>query len=480
MPAPPITDTPTFTPTPILQISGQVFEDTNYAGGNGSAFGGGDVGLANVLVELYDSSNVLQGSITTNATGLYTFTLASPGNFTIRVVSASLGDADTPPASGFNGGFSGALAEQTYEYGNGGAGALGGNNPTAADTATASGAGIGDTNVTVNVSTASVSGVDFGFAYNAVVNTGDTGQGALRQALLNANAIAGANTIGFAIFGAAPYTIQPNSALPALTDPITIDGWSQPGWAGAPLIELNGNSAGGGSSGLVVSTDNCIIRGLVINRFGQDGLILNNNNAVIAGNYIGTDTSGTGASGNGRFGVYINGSDNNMVGGTAANASNVIAYNAKGVVLPLLPRGADNTIQRNSIYGNTSLGIDLGDNGVTVNDGLNLGLLPNDGMDYPVFTGATLAGSTLTVSGYVGLLPLSLISNAEVEIYVADNDAGGFGEGRTYLGSLTTNIIGNFSGSLTVSGVNSGDRLTGAATDTNGNTSEFGPQITIP
>ena len=80
-----------------------------------------------------------------------------------------------------------------------------------------------------------------------VSNTGDSGPGSLRQAILDSNAATGAtNTIDFDIPGSGVQTIVPLSPLPAITNPVLIDGFSQPGYAGTPLIEINGSQAGGG------------------------------------------------------------------------------------------------------------------------------------------------------------------------------------------------------------------------------------------
>ena len=73
--------------------------------------------------------------------------------------------------------------------------------------------------------------------------------------------------------------------------------------------------------------------------------------------------------------------------------------------------------------------------------------LANYEMDHPVFTSATLAGTTLTVAGYVGSAPnQTTFANARVELFESDNDGNGFGEGKTYLGFLTTDANGNFRG----------------------------------
>ena len=83
-----------------------------------------------------------------------------------------------------------------------------------------------------------------------VLNPSDSGVGSLRQAILGSNAAPGSNVIDFSI-GTGPQTISLLSALPTITVPVTIDGTSQPGYAGAPLIDVDGGSAGPGVSGLV-------------------------------------------------------------------------------------------------------------------------------------------------------------------------------------------------------------------------------------
>ena len=86
-----------------------------------------------------------------------------------------------------------------------------------------------------------------------VTNTNNSGAGSLRQAILDANALAGTDTITFNI--AAPlvaggHTISLTIALPSISDAVIIDGWSEPDYAGTPVIELNGTSAGAGANGL--------------------------------------------------------------------------------------------------------------------------------------------------------------------------------------------------------------------------------------
>ncbi|HNP31448.1 MAG TPA: DUF4347 domain-containing protein, partial [Nitrospirales bacterium] len=67
-----------------------------------------------------------------------------------------------------------------------------------------------------------------------VTNTNDSGANSFRQAILDANANAGSDTITFNIAGAGPHTISLSSALPTITGAVLIDGWSEPDFSGTP------------------------------------------------------------------------------------------------------------------------------------------------------------------------------------------------------------------------------------------------------
>jgi CSLREA domain-containing protein len=113
----------------------------------------------------------------------------------------------------------------------------------------------------------------------------------LREAINAANGNPSADLINFAI-GTGVKTINLLSALPKITDTVTIDGTTQPGFAGTPLIELNGSGAGF-SVGLEIIATNCVIRGLVINRFSSYGIFIKGDSNIIEGNFVGTNITGT-------------------------------------------------------------------------------------------------------------------------------------------------------------------------------------------
>jgi len=179
-----------------------------------------------------------------------------------------------------------------------------------------------------------------------VTNINDSGAGSLRQAILDANAVSGLDNITFQIPGAGSHTISTLSVLPAITDPVFIDGTSQLGFAGAPIIEINGASAGN-NAGLRLLAGNTTVRGLVINRCGAEGISVLGppGTNVIAGNYIGADLSGTAARPNLLQGILINASSGNIVGGTTVADRNIVSGNGSAGIYLLNSSG-------NSVLGN--------------------------------------------------------------------------------------------------------------------------------
>jgi parallel beta-helix repeat protein len=153
-------------------------------------------------------------------------------------------------------------------------------------------------------------------AFAVVTNTNDAGAGSLRAAILQANGSPAVNTIVFNIPGSGVQTITPLSGLGVITDPVVIDGTTQAGYAGAPLIEINGSSAGLETSGLIITAGNSTVKGLIVNRFGGNGIVLQNGGGnTITRTYVGTNATGSAPAGNGSNAILILDSANNVVGG---------------------------------------------------------------------------------------------------------------------------------------------------------------------
>lgn len=188
-----------------------------------------------------------------------------------------------------------------------------------------------------------------------VTTTADSGAGSLRQALLDANGHAGMDTIAFDIPGTGVHTIKPQSALPHVTDSLTIDGYTQPG------SSPNSNGLSDGiNAHLLVEIDlgevsdvpvtnlridegaaGSVIRGIVLNHFTYDGIVVAAAGVTIQGNFIGTnaDGSATFASQSGACIRQEDGGTNLTIGGTIgeqqddAPARNLLSTGGGGVTL---------------------------------------------------------------------------------------------------------------------------------------------------
>jgi parallel beta-helix repeat protein len=218
-----------------------------------------------------------------------------------------------------------------------------------------------------------------------VTNTNDTGAGSFRQALIDANnttANPGQNTIHFAIATSGVQTIKPATALPIVTNTagVIIDATTEGGFAGTPLVVLDGSNAGA-SNGLIITGGNSTIKGLAIDKFASGaGIDLASSHNTVQGNFIGVDATGTSAAAN-LYGVYLPaGATNNTIGGTTAAARNVISGNTVFGILLEGTGTSNNLIEGNRIGTDAS-----GNTGV-----------PNlaDGVAFTGASNNTLGGST--------------------------------------------------------------------------------------
>jgi hypothetical protein len=194
-------------------------------------------------------------------------------------------------------------------------------------------------------------------------STDNGSQCTLRAAIEESNDTAAADdTINFDIGSTnSVKTISPASdLLPDITEPVTIDGYTQPGASPNTLekgndailkVELDGSNAGPVAQGLTIGTSESTIKGLVINDFSDIGILISGfaiTGNKVEGNFIGTNDDGTTSEGNGT-GVLVASSDSNTVGGTTPEMRNVISGNARSGVSIVNSSAEGNRVEGNYI-----------------------------------------------------------------------------------------------------------------------------------
>jgi titin len=232
-------------------------------------------------------------------------------------------------------------------------------------------------------------------------------------------------------------------------------------YAGASGSTIGGASPGAGN----------LISGNVV-----DGVQLSDtgtSNNVVEGNHIGTDVSGAAALINGIGVLITGGASGNTVGTVTAGAANVIAYSSGAGVVVVGATSTGNAIRGNSIHDNSGIGIDLGGDGVTLNDSAgHVG--PNNYQNFPTTYLALAIPSGVAVAGTLNSTPGASFT---LDFYDSDvADPSGYGQGQHYLGSLavTTGQDGNAYFIVSLAGTAPvGSALSITATDAQGNTSEF-------
>ena len=243
--------------------------------------------------------------------------------------------------------------------------------------------------------------------------------------------------IQFDVGGGGAQTVAVGSAFENLIEAVTIDATTQPGYAGVPLIELDGSATSSNEDGFNIQSSNNTIRGFVIHSFDDDGIdITSGTGNLIAGNYIGTDAAGTSDLGNSGDGVDI-ASGSNTVGGTTAVDRNVISGNdAEGIRLD----GA--TATGNTVIGNY---IGIGADGTTAVGNFNDGILLNAA---PTNTIGGLTAGHRNVIGYnedgIQIQGAGSTGNIIQGNYVGTNAAGDAAAGNTADGvKITTEASNN-------------------------------------
>ena len=275
----------------------------------------------------------------------------------------------------------------------------------------------------------------------------------LRAAIQQANAGSGA-VIKFNITGSGTQTIQPTTDLPIITQPVFIDGYSQPGAsAGTVLIELDGANAGADTNGLTLSGEGSLVRGLAINSFLGNGVVLQGSGGgqVLAGNRIGTGSGGNTDEGNGAAGVYINGTPDvvireNLVSGNTTHGIHISGSRASGAV----------------VYGNT-IGLNAdGDAGMgNSSAGVYINGADNATLQHNVISGNGTHGVSISGSGATGaLVEYNRIgTNADGDADVGNTGSGVHISGTRNVGIYENTIGGNDSHGISLTGSSTRDNL---------------------
>ena len=324
-----------------------------------------------------------------------------------------------------------------------------------------------------------------------VTTTADAGPGSLRAAIAAANTVSIAAdpdpiAISFDIPGPGPHTISPATALPNITRPVVIDGFTQPGSAANTAaidqaidaviqIELSGALTTGTGLNLATGSTGSTVRGLAINRFSARAIgVFGGGGHTISGNYLGVRPDGSVLTPAQGEGMQV-GSSGNTIGGTGPADRNLISGNASyGIFLG--PSATANVIRGNFIGtgptgtvarpngsagvqisgdGNVVGGVTVGDrNLIAGNTQVGVRVSGADGNSIQGNYIGTDAGGTIALAngsgtaGQAGVLVQSgavgtLIGGTAVGAgnLIASNDL--FGVNVNGAGSIGTSILGN-------------------------------------
>ena len=488
---------------PSNLISGTVFEDVNYPGGDGrNNLVSSGVGIAGVTVELYDSLGSLVDTAVSDAVGDYAFGGMADGTYSIRVVNGSVKSSrctsflcDSYPVQTFRAAYNGtSLAEVVNE--------VGGANLAATADAIAGTITNAQSISQVVIASAGVGNIDFGFNFNTIVNTNASGQGSLDRFIINSNNLdeTGLDIEANSIFDPAPgedtsIFMIPPTADPqgrtadanfngtyfdiALTNSLTtitsnnthIDGRTQTAYAtdtNTGTIGAGGTTVGTSAIVLpnydrpeiqvhttagdvfIVEADNTVIRNLAIYATNNAAILQNSGSLLITQNIVGLDANVS------NVGIVIN-------NGTAVIDGN---YMRSVVNFAIGISGGTSTLIQNNDFFENAVGpcsdtIALnGGTGIVIQNNLiaNTGGIGIDGWNYT--SPVTISENTIENSGQNGGDCSGSIENAGVRLYTSNS-------------VISKNIIGNNGGPglVITGGTTTGNLITQNSFYGNGTTS---------
>jgi CSLREA domain-containing protein len=298
------------------------------------------------------------------------------------------------------------------------------------------------------------------FTVNSLLDTPDANTGdnvcatagavcTLRAALQQANATPGTDTITFSTSG----TIAPASPLPNITQALTIDGTTAPGWPGTPIVVVNGAGAGAGVNGLTlaVGSSGSTVRGLAIQGFSGNGMLVASASNVLTRNHVGTNASGSAAAGNAGFGIVVTGNSNTL-GGPNYNERIIVSGNGAGGIHV---SGAASTVLQFSFVGTSFAGTAAIPN---AGPGVALASATNSTLRQNVISGNAAEGVQIQAGG-----SNSIVTNNLIGLNLTGNAALPNGSHGVAVLDSASNIIGSPANGNVISGnVGSGVAIVGA------------------
>ncbi|MBI4751355.1 MAG: VCBS repeat-containing protein [Acidobacteria bacterium] len=291
-----------------------------------------------------------------------------------------------------------------------------------------------------------------------VISTSDTGAGSgtsgdLRYCITQANASPGADTINFNIPGAGVQTITLTGPLPVITQPVTIDGYTQSGTSpntlvagndATLLVEIDGTGVGVNQRALELGTGSSSsrIRGLVMNRtaaLSATALGIRSDTNTIDGNFFGVNPTGTTDQAN-HFSLQIFSGSGTLIGGTTPQARNLLS-------------GATNA----NVFVNNSSNLAIQGNYIGPNAAGTADLTPA-----AFSNGVFCFNSSLLVFGGTSPGAGNLASGSRISLYLANAVPNATIQGNIFgLNAAGTAVIPTFAG---IQVENSADALVGGTT----------------
>ncbi|HEX8254238.1 MAG TPA: hypothetical protein VF846_13930 [Thermoanaerobaculia bacterium] len=297
-----------------------------------------------------------------------------------------------------------------------------------------------------------------------VTTNADSGAGSLRDAIAQANSGACGTpcNITFDILPAGAYTFQLTARLPSINAPVVIDGNTQDGFTGTPILAING-ALFTGSTGFEVNGGNSTIRGFILQNLGATAIKIASDFNIVQNCWIGTSLTGTTAAANGT-GIGISG-NNNTIGGNVAASRNVISGNTTGVFLY-------GTANNNSVTGNyigtnvTGTAAIANGNGITLYDNASLNVIGgNTAAQRNVISGNTAAGISLEGTGIASItsggIATSSLGGQVLNNQITGNYIGVAADGVTAIGNAAGIDVAAEADSNAIGAVGAGNVISG-------------------